>query len=144
MAKRTSVPAAGRRPRALAQLAAAEREPQIKLFLSKINQEQIRPAAVAGCDFYASWTKSCCILDFSKLSPADRVSQPLDGLLLRREPDGGMLWNPRNGAVYKLNEVAYHAALDVEAGLSEAEVARRNKLSAKATQSLLRTLRRIA
>jgi hypothetical protein len=124
---------------------AAMRTPKIDLYLRKINQEKIRyTGSAVGCDYYASWTKSCCILDFKKLRPGELVSRPLDGLLLRSEPGGGMLWNPRSGAVYRLNEAAYHAVLDVEHGLSELEVARRNSLTPKATGSLFRKLRQIA
>jgi hypothetical protein len=115
------------------------------LYLRKINQEKIRFTGSAGkCDLYASWSKSCCILDFKKVRPGDRVSRPLEGLLLRSEPSGGMIWNPRSGAVYKLNEAAYHAVLDVEYGLSELEVARRNNLTPNVTQSFFRKLKKIA
>lgn len=134
-----------RRRRRATELLAPARKPKIELYLAKINQEKIRSSgSAAACDFYASWKKSCCILDFSTVNPLDLVSQPLRGLLFRREPGGGMLWNPRSGAVYKLNEAAYHAVLDVEQGLSELEVARRNNLSSKTAQTLFRRLRQIA
>lgn len=119
--------------------------PKISLFLKKINQEMIRDfGSAAGCDFYVSWTKSCCILDFSLVPPEDLVSRPTKGSLIRKEPEGGMMWNQRTGAVYKLNETAYHAAIDIESGLSDIEVARRNQLPLKSVQVLFTKLRKLA
>lgn len=127
-----------RRPRAV-------RTPKIELFLDKINQEEIRDVRpAADCDFYASWKKTCCILDFSMPQPGEEVVNPVRGLLLRKEPEGGMMWNPKTGAVYRLNEAAYHAILDVEHGLSELEVARRNGLPVRSVQSMVRKLRELA
>jgi hypothetical protein len=121
------------------------RELKVELYLEKINQEKIRFSPdVAGCDFYASWTKSCCVLDFSRVKPGDLVSNPTRGLMMRKEAEGGFMWNPRTGAVYKLNEDAYHAILDIENGLSELEVARRNDLDLPAVQTMFERLRSIA
>lgn len=120
-------------------------KPEIELFMRKINQENIRSTGRASdCDFYVSWEKSCCILDFSLVKPGDLVSNPVRGLLIRKEPDGGMIWNPRSGAVYKVNEDAYHVIIDVENGLSETEVAKRNKMTLRATQNFMQQLRKIA
>lgn len=124
------------------------RKPEMKvdLFLDKINQEMIsRVGSQLACDFYASWTKSCCILDFARVRPGEEVVQPpaTRGLLLRKEPEGGMLWDPASGAVYKVSEDAYHALIDLDHGLSELEVARRNHVGVKDVQALTRRLARI-
>jgi len=118
---------------------------KIDLYLEKINQEMINigPGAVSGCDFYVKWSKSCCILDFSLVKPGDLVSQPYRGFLLRKEEEGGMMWNPRTGAVYKLNDDAYHAVLDLENGYSELEIARRNDLGLRAVQGMIRKLKKL-
>lgn len=120
---------------------------KVELFLDKINQEMIRTVgSAAGCDLYASWTKSCCILDFSLSRPEDQVVLPanLKGLLLRKEPEGAMMWDPRTGAVYKLSESAYHALIDLDSGLSELETARRHNVSLKELKGLTRSLEKIS
>lgn len=122
--------------------------PKIQLFLSKINQEMIKTKVgklppPMDCT-YASWKKSCCILDFSFAKSASKRSLPKRGVLFRKESDGGMMWNARTGAVYKLNDVAYHALLDIDHGLSEIEVAKRNDLDLKTVQSFFRRIKRIA
>ena len=120
-------------------------KPKVELFMRKINQEHIRNVGqAAGCDFYASWKKSCCILDFSLVKPGDLVSNPIRGMFIRKEPGGGMIWNPRSGAVYKVNEDAYHVILDVENGLSETEIAKRNGMTLRAAQYFMKQLRKIA
>lgn len=124
---------------------AVKKKPTVELYLKKINQEMIRHrASAAGCDFYASWSKECCILDFAIIRPGDLVSRPMRGLILRKEPGGGMMWYPRTGAVYKLNEEAYHALMDLESGLSDLEIARRNNLEVKSVRTLVTRLRKIA
>ncbi len=94
---------------------------KVDLYLKKINQEMIKTGTVrvAGCDFYASWTKSCCILDFKKPSRMD------PGYLIRKEDVGGLIWSPKTGAVYKLDEEAYHTLLELDHGLNDATVASR-------------------
>ncbi len=119
---------------------------KVELFLDKINQEMIRTVGqAAGCDFYVSWTKSCCVLDFSLARPGDDAVLPADfkGLLLRKEPEGAMMWDPRTGAVYKLSESAYHALIDLDSGLSELETARRHRVSLKEVKGLTRSLEKI-
>jgi hypothetical protein len=114
---------------------------KLDLYVKKVNQEMIRtgPGAVAGCDYYASWTKSCCILDFGKLRRGDDRVKP--GLMLRKEGVGGLVWNPRTGAVYRADEEAYHALLDIEAGLRDDLVARRNGVGVAKVQALQEQLR---
>lgn len=120
--------------------------PRIDLYLSKINQEKIRvgprpPTTDAFC-FHIVWKKECCVLDFSLEKSAARSRE--FGFLMRAEPEGGFMWNPRTGSVYKLNEEAYHALLDLEAGLNEWEIAKRNGLSLRSVQEMLKKLKRIA
>ena len=118
--------------------------PRIELFLKRINQEMIRgPGTLAGCDFFVSWKKSCCVLDFSLVGTGDKRSRPAEGFLIRKEPDGGMIWNPRTGTVSKLNEVAYHAILDIENGLSALQVANRNGLSVGSVRRFVGKLQRM-
>lgn len=63
--------------------------------------------------------------------------------MLRQEGNGGMFWDPRTGSVYKADEEAYHAMLELDHGVSELEVARRLKLSLKSVVALASQLRRI-
>jgi len=125
---------------------ARQPSPKIELYLNKINQEKIHNhGSAAGCDIYGSWTKSCCILDFSLARPGDLVSNPMRGMFVRKEGEsGGLIWNPRSGAVYKLNEDAYHVVLDIENGLSEIEIAKRNDMSLQAVQNFVKQIKGIA
>lgn len=120
-------------------------KPEITLYLEKINQEMIRTGSTTlDCDLYGSWTKSCCILDFSITKPEDLVVNPLRGLMIRGEEGGALMWNPRTSAVYKLNEAAYHAILDLESGFNEYELARRNDLELDDVRAMMKELRSIA
>lgn len=116
----------------------------IELFLNKINQEMIRtgpasPDIVAGCDFYVSWTKECCILDFKM--PSKNVGDPAyREHLLRKEDVGGMLWSPKSGAVYKLDEEAYHTLLELDHGLNHELVARKMKTSVREVDAFVSKL----
>lgn len=129
---------------------------EINLFLRKINQEMIdvgndlrRPnledrfqrLPVESCCIYASWKKSCCVIDFSFERPGDRVVRPMaGGLVMRAEDVGGMIWNPTTGEVYKADEEAYHTILELDRGLSELEVARRVGVKVEQVQDLSRKL----
>jgi hypothetical protein len=93
---------------------------------------------VAGCDLFVSWTKSCCILDFGKPRRREQLEQP--GFLMRKEGVGGLVWSPRTGAVYQADEEAYHAILDLEAGLRDDVVARRNGVGVAKVRALQRKL----
>ena len=127
--------------------------PKIDLYLSKINQEKIRvdplppkpepppPEPLPPCRRHIEWKKTCCILDFSLDKSAARSRA--FGFLMRAEPGGGFMWNPRTGSVYKLNDEAYHALLDLEAGLNEWEIAKRNGLSLRSVQEMIKKLKRI-
>lgn len=115
---------------------------KVELFLDRINREMINvgTAAKAGCDFYASWTKSCCILDFRRLR---RRPEEENGLMIRKEDEGGMLWDARTGAVYKLDEEAYHTLLELEHGLREEVVADRVGVRVQEVKGLIDTLRKL-
>jgi hypothetical protein len=120
--------------------------PKIHLYLSKINQEKIRvgtglPSTEPKC-CYISWKKSCCIFDFFSLEKSAAGKRAL-GFMMRAEPGGGLMWNPRTGSVYKLNEEAYHAMIDLESGLNEWEIAKRNDLSIRSVQEMIKKLKRI-
>ena len=117
---------------------------KIELFLESINQEMIglekpkeitrtkpenalgvhKPGLCNGC-IYASWTKDCCILDFSfKGRRREEIESVPDYWMIRRDVDGGLLWNPETGSVYLLDNEGYDVLNKLEAGLSEKEIAR--------------------
>lgn len=116
----------------------------IQLYLRSINQEMIdagRNAAPGSLEWVVSWPKECCIINFSRAPLEQEVVLPVTrGFMMRNEPDGGMLWDPNTGAVYKADEEAYHALLDLDQGFSEREVARRLKTTERAIKELIRKL----
>ncbi|TAN60640.1 hypothetical protein EPN18_08150 [bacterium] len=117
---------------------------KVELFLKKINQEMINvgKARLAGCDFYVSWTKECCVLNFFRRD-RDIAVRPADkGLMIRKEAEGGMMWDARTGAVYKLDEEAYHALLEMEHGLRDETVANRVGVPVKEVTKLMKTLKK--
>ena len=118
---------------------------KVKLYLKNINQEMIDAGRKkkAGKDlaWVVSWPKECCVLDFSLVKPEDLVSTP--GFMLRKEKEGGMFWDPRSGSVYKVDEEAYHAMLELDQGFSELHVARRMKVYTKKIAALTKKLRSI-
>lgn len=119
---------------------------KVDLYLKKINQEMIDSGRFSrgGVEWVVSWPKECCVLDFSLGPPDELVTQPARyGLVLREEKEGGMFWDPRTGSVYRVDEEAYHALLDLTQGLSEREVARRMKVPVKKVAALNRQIRRI-
>lgn len=124
---------------------------EIKLYLKKINQEMIdtgrklSPDKIAKCDFYVSWEKSCCILDFFIQNPDELVSFPLrQGLIMRKEDVGGLIWDARTGAVYQVDEEAYHTIIELDHGLNELEVARRMQVPLSRVKSLRSQLGKLA
>jgi hypothetical protein len=113
------------------------------LYLKNINQEMIdanRKALVKGLgdakSWVVNWPKSCCVLDFSMPNPGEEVINPLRGLVMRAEKEGGMIWDPQTGSVYKLDEEAYHTILDLDRGFSNHEVAKRIGVSIQSVNSL--------
>lgn len=118
---------------------------KVELYLKKINQEMLSAGKgrAAGCDIYASWTKSCCILDFCKKLDKDIAVLPANkGLMLRKEDVGGMMWDARTGAVYKLDEEAYHALLEMEHGYSKETVAKHLDVPVKKIETLTKMLKK--
>lgn len=116
---------------------------KVELYLRNINQEMIdagrKARGRADRAWVVSWPKSCCVLDVSLAPPDDS----LRGLILRSEPGGGMFWDPPSGSVYKVDEEAYHAMLELDRGFSEPEVARRMNVSLRKMKALTNKLRRI-
>lgn len=121
---------------------------KVELYLKNINQEMIDAGRISPGEkqvgWTVSWPKECCILDFS-LGDFEEIVQPaFRGYMLRKEEEGGMFWDPRSGAVYKVDEEAYHALLELDSGFSVREVARRMKVPVKEISSLVREVSRIA
>jgi hypothetical protein len=121
---------------------------KVELYLKSINQEMIdagrRATGRGDLSWMVSWPKSCCVLDFSLTRPDELVSTPVtDGLIMRSEPGGGMFWDPKSGSVYKVDEEAYHAMLELDNGFNERSVARRMGISAKKVVALTEQLKRI-
>ncbi|MCE7743678.1 MAG: hypothetical protein GPJ52_00940 [Candidatus Heimdallarchaeota archaeon] len=120
---------------------------KIELFLRKINQdriiEQLKPTKGVdrSVEWIVSWPKSCCILDFSKVPDSDAVVKP--GYLLREEKVGGMLWDPRSNAVYKLDEEAYHTIIEMEHFKDPAKVAERVGVNEKEVIEFINQLREL-
>ncbi len=123
---------------------------KVKLYLKNINQEMIdagRTVSAKGKgakihSWAVNWPKSCCVLDFSMPKPGEDVINPVRGFVMRAEKEGGMMWDPRTGSVYKLDEEAYHALLDLDQGFSKREVAKRIGVSEESVNSLSRTISR--
>ena len=119
---------------------------KVELFLKKINQEMINVGKerISGCDFYVSWTKECCILDFKIPSKRkEEVAGPISrGLMIRKEDVGGMLWDAKTGAVYKLDEEAYHTILELEHGFREEVIAKRVGVNVKEVYNLMKILKK--
>lgn len=119
---------------------------KVELFLKKINQEMLNflKAPARGCDFYVQWTKECCILDFCVVGDKGELTNlSRKGFMLRKEDDGGMIWDTRTGAVYKMDEEAYHTLLELENGVSKREAAKRVGVSIKSINNLITILKRI-
>ncbi len=121
---------------------------KVELFLKNINQEMIdagRNVRRRGeASWVVSWPDSCCVLDFSLVHRLERIGYPVThGFMLRAEKEGGMFWDARTGAVYRADEEAYHAMLELDRGYSELHVARRMNVSMRKVASLTRQLKRI-
>jgi hypothetical protein len=115
---------------------------EFKLFLSEITQEMIdagRISTPAGGGWSGNvWSKSCCIINFMHQRAGQDVVLPLHGgLLIRAEPDGGLVWSPATNAVYKVDREAYSVMRDLDDGYSEREAAKRNNVSLRAVNVLL-------
>jgi hypothetical protein len=111
---------------------------KFQLFLNEITQEMIGPRRFqAAAGWVVSWTKSCCVLNFFQTPEGDIRPPDRQGLLMRAEPDGGLIWSPATNAVYKIDDEAYKVLRDLDAGHSERETAKRNKVTLGAVKTLL-------
>jgi hypothetical protein len=73
----------------------------------------------------------------------EEVINPQKGYFMRMEKDGGMIWDARMGAVYKLDEEAYHIILEAEHGFSYIEIARRMSLPLEKVKEFMDKVRRL-
>ena len=90
------------------------------------------------------WTIRCCILNFKMPERlGEEVINPQKGYFMRMEKDGGMIWDARMGAVYKLDEEAYHAILEAEHGFSDIEIAKRMSLPLEKVKEFMDKVRRL-
>jgi hypothetical protein len=115
---------------------------KFKLFLNEITREMIdagRISTPSGDGWSGNvWSKSCCIINFMHQRQGEDIVQPLQGaLLMRAEPDGGLVWSPATNAVYKVDREAYQVMRDLDSGYSEREVAKRNNVTLRAVKGLL-------
>ncbi len=113
-----------------------------QLFLKEITQEMIDAGRITtrgGAQWSGNvWSKSCCISNLMKRAGKDLVVLPQHGdLLLRAEPDGGLVWSPTTNAVYKLDDEAYRVMRDLDSGYTEREVAKRNSVTLDAVKGLV-------
>ena len=116
---------------------------QVELFLRNITQETFR--GDVGADWNGNvWSVSCCVLNLGKLS-RDDVVLPAEqqGFILRSEPEGGIFWDPDSNAVYRVDQEAYHAMLELDRGTSENEIARRLGVPRTSVDDLVRSLTQI-
>lgn len=115
---------------------------KIQLYLDRINQEMINigPDRSVGCDIYVRWTKQCCILNFGRIR---REPGEENGLMLRKEETGGLLWDARSGAVYSLDEEAYNALLGLENGYRPTIVAKQIGVTTKKMNALIVQLKEL-
>jgi len=114
---------------------------KFELFLNEITQEMIgvRRLQNAIDGWTVSWTKECCILNFSRHRPGDDDILPpiTKGVLIREEPDGGLIWSPRTNAVYKVDAEAYRLLRDLDSGYTERDAAKRNKMTLRSVNGLV-------
>lgn len=115
---------------------------KFELFLNEITREMIDSGHIripAGDGWSGNvWSKECCIVNFMHQRPGTEVVLPLHGgLLMRAEPDGGLVWSPSTNAVYKVDDEAYRVMRDLDSGYSEREVAKRNNVTLGAVKELL-------
>lgn len=113
----------------------------VRMFLEHITQERF--ARGLGDDWNGNvWSVPCCVINIGARRPQDEVVLPARerGFVLRREEEGGIFWDPMTNAVYRVDDEAYNAMLELDRGLSEAEVARRLGVEYGAVRDLVRSL----
>jgi len=118
---------------------------EIKLFLSNINQDHIGSNVLSDGGWDGNvWRVECCVVAPVGFHSIDEIIYPeRKGLVLRKETEGGIFWDPNSGAVYSVDEEAYHAILELDRGVSEREVARRLGVDLKSISKLVHTMQRI-
>lgn len=114
-------------------------KPTIELYLKEINQEKIGDIGkAAGCDYYISWTKECCILNFTKKSK-DEIINP--GLMMRKESFGGLVWDPKSGKVYEVNDIGYEILEAFDKKETQTSIAKKSGLEGKEVKAYIDKVR---
>ena len=124
---------------------------KIELFLEKIDQEMIETRAggapIHECT-YASWKKSCCVINCVRAADRDThvpIVKKRDApvIFMRRETDGGLIWDSRSGSVYKVDEEAYQALNDLDNGVPPSKVAKSMGVPLDKFNKLLKKIRKL-
>ena len=116
------------------------------LYLTKIDQAVIDAGRGEGAQMGSMepWPRACRILDLAMLMSGETdAERPRPGFIMRKEGKGGMLWDPRSGSVYLVDDEAYHAMLDLDRGHTTEEVAGRLKVPITAVERLTAELRNL-
>ncbi len=82
----------------------------------------------SGWSVWANWSVSCCVADFSKSIPQLEHFDPAPSIMIRKEREGGLIWNKRNQKVFKVDEEAYHVILELDAGVCPKKIAAKHKI----------------
>ena len=114
---------------------------EIKLILKHITQERF-PATVADDWSGNVWSVPCCVINLGSLTRKDEVVLPAayQGFILRAESEGGIFWDPLTNGVYRADQEAYNAMIELDRGLSPGEVARRLGIKADSVNKLVAQL----
>jgi len=112
---------------------------KIELYLANIDQDFIKiaksvakapkpPKPLPPC-VYASWKKSCCVANCVTAREKHPhipivAKRPIPCLFMRAEPDGGLIWDSKTGAVYKVDQEAYEALGLLDNGVPPRNVAK--------------------
>lgn len=117
---------------------------KIQLFLQHITQERF-PIDMANNWNGNVWSVPCCVLNFGARIRKEDIVLPIEhrGFALRKESEGGILWDPVSNSVYTVDDEAYNALVELGRGLSEKEVARRLGTDHSAVKDFVRTLEEI-
>jgi hypothetical protein len=133
---------------------------KIELFLETIDQEEIRvekyapepptpvPPGGPPCKLYVSWKKQCCVLNCVRTTER-RGHKPIVSarktsvIFMRKEIDGGLIWDSKSGAVYKVDVEAYQALNDLDAGLPPKKVVKCMGLTSSKFNKFLDEVRKL-